>query len=150
MIFRDRRQPHRAKQNHRARREGRSRTSHGFPEQSEAGGVGLQLTFELDIALVVERNADHAAHHDGNHHELKHPHAHHSRSNRQCSRGCTCEPDQSQRRLLPDVLGVFDVANDGIPKLVVCFLAILELAREGLLRITQQEAFTPIYLQIAA
>jgi segregation and condensation protein A len=45
---------------------------------------------------------------------------------------------------------LFDVANDGIPKLVVCFLAILELAREGLLRITQQEAFTPIYLQIAA
>lgn len=45
---------------------------------------------------------------------------------------------------------LFDVVNDGIPKLVVCFLAILELAREGLLRITQQEAFTPIYLQIAA
>jgi segregation and condensation protein A len=45
---------------------------------------------------------------------------------------------------------LFDVANDGIPKLVVCFLAILELAREGLLRITQQEAFSPIYLQIAA
>jgi segregation and condensation protein A len=45
---------------------------------------------------------------------------------------------------------LFDVANDDIPKLVVCFLAILELAREGLLRITQQEAFTPIYLQIAA
>jgi segregation and condensation protein A len=42
---------------------------------------------------------------------------------------------------------VFDLA-DGIPKLVVCFLAILELAREGLLRITQQSAFSPIYLQI--
>jgi segregation and condensation protein A len=42
---------------------------------------------------------------------------------------------------------VFDLA-DGIPKLVVCFLAILELAREGLLRITQQAAFSPIYLQI--
>jgi segregation and condensation protein A len=44
---------------------------------------------------------------------------------------------------------LFDVKNDGIPKLVVCFLAILELAREGLLRITQQEAFSPIYVQIA-
>jgi segregation and condensation protein A len=42
---------------------------------------------------------------------------------------------------------VFDLA-DGMPKLVVCFLAILELAREGLLRITQQAAFSPIYLQI--
>lgn len=42
---------------------------------------------------------------------------------------------------------VFDLA-DGLPKLVVCFLAILELARESLLRITQQEAFSPIYLQI--
>lgn len=42
---------------------------------------------------------------------------------------------------------VFDL-TDGIPKLVVCFLAILELAREGLLRITQQAAFSPIYLQI--
>jgi segregation and condensation protein A len=45
---------------------------------------------------------------------------------------------------------LFDVKNDGIPKLVVCFLAILELAREGLLRLTQQQAFSPIYVQIAA
>ena len=44
---------------------------------------------------------------------------------------------------------LFDVVNDGIPKLVVCFLAILELAREGLLKITQQAPFTPIYLQIS-
>jgi segregation and condensation protein A len=43
---------------------------------------------------------------------------------------------------------LFDLVNDGIPKLVVCFLAILELAREGLLRITQQVAFSPIYVQI--
>jgi segregation and condensation protein A len=43
---------------------------------------------------------------------------------------------------------LFDVANDGLSKLVVCFLAILELAREGLVHITQQEAYTPIYLQI--
>lgn len=45
---------------------------------------------------------------------------------------------------------LFDVKNDGIPKLVVCFLAILELCREGLLRITQLEAFSPIYVQIAS
>jgi segregation and condensation protein A len=43
---------------------------------------------------------------------------------------------------------LFDVANDGVSKLVVCFLAILELAREGLVRMTQQAAFSPIYLQI--
>jgi segregation and condensation protein A len=43
---------------------------------------------------------------------------------------------------------LFDVAQDGIPKLVVCFLAILELAREGLLRLTQQAPFSPIYVQL--
>jgi segregation and condensation protein A len=43
---------------------------------------------------------------------------------------------------------LFDVANDGLSKLVVCFLAILELAREGLLLMTQQAAGSPIYLQI--
>ncbi len=42
---------------------------------------------------------------------------------------------------------LFDLVNDGLPKLVVNFLAILELAKEGLVRITQQEAFSPIYLQ---
>ena len=42
---------------------------------------------------------------------------------------------------------LFDVINDGLPKLVVHFLALLELAKEGLIRITQQEAFSPIYLQ---
>ncbi len=43
---------------------------------------------------------------------------------------------------------LFDIETDGIPKLVVCFLAILELAREGLVKITQQAAFTPVYLKI--
>lgn len=43
---------------------------------------------------------------------------------------------------------LFDAANDGLSKLVVCFLAILELAREGLIHMTQQAAYTPIYLQI--
>jgi segregation and condensation protein A len=43
---------------------------------------------------------------------------------------------------------LFDVAQEGVPKLVVCFLAILELAREGLLRLTQQAPFSPIYVQL--
>jgi segregation and condensation protein A len=43
---------------------------------------------------------------------------------------------------------LFDLTQ-GVSKLVVCFLAILELAREGVLRITQQQAYAPIYLQAA-
>lgn len=42
---------------------------------------------------------------------------------------------------------LFLVNNECLPKLVVHFLAILELAKEGLIRITQQAAFSPIYLQ---
>jgi len=56
------------------------------------------------------------------------------------------------RRLKTDSLvefsELFNVEEDGLPKLVVCFLAILELAREGLLRINQQAAFSPIYVQL--
>ncbi|OYZ68714.1 MAG: segregation/condensation protein A [Methylophilaceae bacterium 17-43-7] len=43
---------------------------------------------------------------------------------------------------------LFDFDEAGIPKLVVHFLAMLELAKEGLVRITQQTAFSPIYLQL--
>ncbi len=43
---------------------------------------------------------------------------------------------------------LFDVASEGLAKLVVNFLAILELAKEGLIRMTQQQAFSPIYLQV--
>lgn len=42
---------------------------------------------------------------------------------------------------------LFELETEGIPKLVVTFLAMLELAKEGLIRITQQEAFGTIYLQ---
>ncbi len=42
---------------------------------------------------------------------------------------------------------LFDIETDGIPKLVVSFLAMLELAKEGLIRISQQEAFGAIYVQ---
>jgi segregation and condensation protein A len=44
---------------------------------------------------------------------------------------------------------LFDMAEEGVPKLVVHFLAMLELAREGLIKITQQAPFSPIYLQIS-
>ena len=36
----------------------------------------------------------------------------------------------------------------GIPKLVVTFLALLELARETLIELTQQEPYTPIYVKL--
>ena len=58
---------------------------------------------------------------------------------------------QILRRLKVDGMcefsSLFDMATEGLPKLVVNFLAILELAKEGLIRITQQAAFSPIYLQ---
>ena len=57
------------------------------------------------------------------------------------------------RRLKTDQLvefsQLFNIVQDGIPKLVVCFLAVLELVREGLLRITQQAPFSPIYVQLS-
>jgi len=37
--------------------------------------------------------------------------------------------------------------TDGVPKLVVTFLAILELARETLIEVTQQQAYSPIYVK---
>ena len=42
---------------------------------------------------------------------------------------------------------VFDVAA-GLPSLVVHFLAVLELARENLIEITQNEALAPIYVKL--
>lgn len=47
---------------------------------------------------------------------------------------------------LLEFITLFDV-REGLPKLVVCFLAILELAREGMVRLTQQADFSPIYVQ---
>jgi segregation and condensation protein A len=58
---------------------------------------------------------------------------------------------QILRRLKADGMvefsALFDIAENGLAKLVVNFLAILELAKEGLIRMTQQQAFSPIYLQ---
>lgn len=49
---------------------------------------------------------------------------------------------------LLEFAALFD-PREGIAKLVVCFIAILELAREGLIRLTQRDAFSPIYVQPA-
>jgi segregation and condensation protein A len=40
-------------------------------------------------------------------------------------------------------------AAAGVPGMVVNFLAVLELARERLLEITQNEALAPIYVRLA-
>ncbi len=40
-------------------------------------------------------------------------------------------------------------ATRGVPVLVVTFIAMLELAKEGLLEVTQAEAFAPIYVRLA-
>jgi segregation and condensation protein A len=42
---------------------------------------------------------------------------------------------------------LFDMGTEALQQLVVNFLAILELAKEGLVKITQQAAFSTIYLQ---
>ena len=39
-------------------------------------------------------------------------------------------------------------AEQGVSVLVVTFLAVLELAREGLVEVSQQEAYTPIYVKL--
>ena len=43
---------------------------------------------------------------------------------------------------------LFDPAS-GAPVLVVTFIALLELAKETLIEITQAEAFAPIYVRLA-
>jgi len=43
---------------------------------------------------------------------------------------------------------LFDAAR-GMPVLVVAFIALLELSKEGLLEVTQAEAFAPIYVRLA-
>ena len=59
---------------------------------------------------------------------------------------------QILRRLKADGMvefsALFDNEVEVLAKLIVNFLAILELAKEGLIRITQQQAFSPIYLQV--
>jgi segregation and condensation protein A len=55
---------------------------------------------------------------------------------------------QLKERQLVEFSSLFDIAKHGLPKLVVCFLAILELTREGLISLTQQGAYSPIYVQL--
>ncbi|MBA4257399.1 MAG: segregation/condensation protein A, partial [Polaromonas sp.] len=43
---------------------------------------------------------------------------------------------------------LFDPAR-GVPVLVVTFIAMLELAKETLIELTQAEAFAPIYVRLA-
>jgi len=43
---------------------------------------------------------------------------------------------------------LFD-SRKGTPVLVVTFIALLELAKETLIEITQAEAFAPIYVRLA-
>ena len=40
-------------------------------------------------------------------------------------------------------------ASRGMPVLVVTFIALLELSKEGLLEVTQAEAYAPIYVRLA-
>ncbi len=53
-----------------------------------------------------------------------------------------------QGRRFVEFEDLFD-ANRGQPVVVVTFIALLELARERLLEITQAEAFAPIYVRLA-
>jgi segregation and condensation protein A len=43
---------------------------------------------------------------------------------------------------------LFDAAR-GVPVLIVTFIAVLELAKEALIDLTQAEAFAPIYVRLA-
>jgi segregation and condensation protein A len=47
-----------------------------------------------------------------------------------------------------EFIQLFDPA-DGVPRLVVTLLALLELAREELIEVTQHEPFSPIYVKLA-
>ena len=60
----------------------------------------------------------------------------------------TLQEEPSRARYMLELQNVpFNAEKDTIPKLVVCFLAILELTKERLIRINQQEPCSPIYLQ---
>ena len=53
-----------------------------------------------------------------------------------------------QGRRFVEFEDLFDCTR-GMPVLVVTFIAMLELAKEGLLEVTQAEAFAPIYVRLA-
>ena len=53
-----------------------------------------------------------------------------------------------QGRRFVEFADLFDTTH-GVPVVVVTFIALLELARERLLEVTQAEAFAPIYVRLA-
>jgi segregation and condensation protein A len=53
-----------------------------------------------------------------------------------------------QGRKFVEFENLFDVAR-GMPVLIVTFIAMLELAKESLIDVTQAEAFAPIYVRLA-
>jgi segregation and condensation protein A len=53
-----------------------------------------------------------------------------------------------QGRKFVEFEDLFDVAR-GVPVLIVTFIALLELAKEALVDVTQAEAFAPIYVRLA-
>jgi len=55
---------------------------------------------------------------------------------------------QLQGRRFVEFADLFDLSK-GTPVLVVTFIAMLELAKETLIEITQAEAFAPIYVRLA-
>jgi segregation and condensation protein A len=55
---------------------------------------------------------------------------------------------QLQGRKFVEFENLFDPSK-GVPVLVVTFIALLELAKESLIDITQAEAFAPIYVRLA-
>jgi segregation and condensation protein A len=55
---------------------------------------------------------------------------------------------QLQGRKFVEFEHLFDPAR-GVPVLIVTFIAMLELAKETLIEVTQAEAFAPIYVRLA-
>jgi segregation and condensation protein A len=53
-----------------------------------------------------------------------------------------------QHRRFAEFKDLFD-GSRGVPVAVVTFVALLELARESLVEITQAEAYAPIYVRLA-
>ena len=53
-----------------------------------------------------------------------------------------------QGRKFIEFENLFDVAR-GVPVLIVTFIAMLELAKETLIEVTQAEAYAPIYVRLA-
>jgi segregation and condensation protein A len=53
-----------------------------------------------------------------------------------------------QGRKFIEFENLFDLTR-GVPVLVVTFIAMLELAKESLVEVTQAEAFAPIYVRLA-